>query len=60
MSAFKSGTPEVADEIRSILDIPADVDPITLIPLGYPGAAPMPKDIKTADEVIFHEAFGRR
>lgn len=60
MSAYKSDTPAVADEIRSLLNIPADVDPITLVPLGYPGGSPGPKTIKSPDEVIFHEAFGRR
>lgn len=60
MSAYKSGTPAVADEIRSILNIPADVDPITLVPMGYPAAEPAPKTITSPDEVIFHEAFGRK
>lgn len=60
MSAYKEGTPAVADEIRSILNIPAEVDPITLVPIGYPALAPAPKTIKSPDEVIFHEAFGRK
>lgn len=60
LSAYKSGTPEVADEIRGVLNIPGDIDPITLVPIGYPGAKPEPKTIKSPDEVIFHEAFGRK
>jgi hypothetical protein len=60
MSAYKTGTPEVADEIRAILNIPADFEPITLVPIGYPGAEPGPKNIKTPDEVIFHETFGHK
>ena len=60
MSAYKTGTPEVADEIRKILHIPADVDPITLVPMGYPAEKPGPKTIKSPEEVIFHEAFGRK
>jgi nitroreductase len=60
LSAYKTGTPEVADEIRAILNIPEEVDPITLIPIGFPGDVPGPKTIKSVDEVIFNEAFGRK
>lgn len=60
MSAYKSGTAELADEIRALLNIPADIDPITLVPIGFPAAAPGPKTIKSAEEVVFNEAFGRK
>jgi len=60
MSAYKDGTPAVAAEIRSILNIPAHVDPITLVPIGYPGETAETKTIKSPGEVIFHEAFGRK
>lgn len=60
MSAYKTGTPEVADEIRAALSIPADIDPITLVPIGYPAEKAEPKTIKSVDEVVFNEAFGRR
>jgi len=60
MSAYKTGAPEVADEIRTILGVPAEFDPITIVPIGYPGAAAGPKTVMSADEVLFHEAFGRK
>ncbi|MFC1837084.1 nitroreductase family protein [Thermodesulfobacteriota bacterium] len=60
MSAYKTGTPEVADDIRTLLNIPADIDPITLVPMGYPGGTPDPKTVKSVEEVIFNEAFGRK
>lgn len=60
MSAHKTGSPEVADDIRAALAIPADIDPVTLVPLGYPAEAPAPKTIKPVAEVMFREAFGRR
>jgi nitroreductase len=60
MSAYTPGVPEVADEIRSILNIPPDIDPITLVPIGYPGGTPEQKIIKSAEEVVFNEAFGRK
>lgn len=60
MSAYKTGTPELADEIRTILGVPADVDPITMLPMGYPGDVAGPKTVKKAEEVVFLEAFGRK
>ncbi len=60
MSAYKTGTPQLADEIRTILAVPADIDPITILPLGYPGDAPGPKTLRSVEEVVFREAFGRK
>ena len=60
MSAYKTGAPEVADEIRTILGVPEDIDPITIVPIGYPGDVAGPKTVMPADEVVFHEAFGRK
>jgi nitroreductase len=60
MSAYKRDDPEVAEEIRRALDIPDGVDPITMIPLGYPDETPEPKEMGLLDEVIFHETFGKK
>lgn len=60
MSAYKEGMPEVARDIRAILGIPENVDPITLVPLGFPAEAAPPKSVKPAEEVIFNETFGRK
>ncbi len=60
MSAYKPGTPGLAGEIRELLRVPADVDPITMLPIGYPGGAAEPKTVKDPREVTFREAFGRR
>jgi nitroreductase len=60
LSAYKTGTPEVADDIRALIGLPADFDPVTIVPLGYPGGPAEPKNVKSAEEVIFHEVFGRR
>jgi nitroreductase len=59
LSAYKLGTPKVADDIRSILGLPADIDPITIVPIGYPGVEAEPKLVKRAEEVIFNETLGR-
>lgn len=60
MSAYKTGVPELADEIRAILGLPADIDPITILPIGYPGGMAEPKTVRNAEEVAYREAFGRK
>jgi nitroreductase len=60
MSAYKTGAPEVAGEIRAILGLPADIDPITMVPIGYPDEVAAPKTIKSVEEVTYYEAFGRK
>ena len=60
MSAYKREDPEVSEQIRRTLDIPETVDPITIIPLGYPDETPEPKEIGLLEEVVFHETFGKK
>jgi nitroreductase len=59
MSAYRGDDPSVCEEIRQTLDIPENVDPITIIPLGYPGETPEPKTVRSLDEIVFYEAFGK-
>lgn len=60
LSAYKAGSPEVADDIRKILGLPPEIDPITIVPIGFPGDTAEPKALKTANEVIFNEAYSRK
>jgi len=60
MSAYRHDDPSISEEIRQILGIPQDVDPITIIPLGYPDETPKPKTVRSLDEVIFYETFGKK
>ncbi len=60
MSAHKADEPAVAEEIRRALGIPDHVDPVSLLPLGYPDERPEPKDLKPLKEIISYEAFGKR
>ena len=57
MSAYKSGEPRVAEDIRQALDIPEHVAPITIIPLGYPDETPEPKEIRSLAEMVAYEAI---
>lgn len=60
MSAYKRDDAHISEEIRQTLAIPGSVDPITMIPLGYPDETPEPKTMGPLDEVVFHESFGKK
>jgi len=60
MSAHRAGDPRISEDVRQTLGIPGTIDPITIIPLGYPGESPQPKTIVSLDEVIYNEAFGKK
>jgi nitroreductase len=60
MSAYRANDPRISEEIRETLDIPPDMDPIVIIPLGYPDEIPESKEIKTLKEVVSYESFKRR
>jgi len=59
MSAYRGDDPSISQEIRQSLGIPQDVDPITIIPLGYSDEMPKPKTVRSLDEVVFYETFGK-
>jgi nitroreductase len=59
MSAYRRDDPSISEEIRQILGIPQNVDPITIVPLGYPDETPKPKTVRLLDEVVFYETFGK-
>jgi nitroreductase len=60
MSAYKTGEPEVSREIRQTLGIPEHIDPISIIPLGYPDETPEPKNMQPLHGIISYEAFAGR
>jgi len=60
LSAYRIGQPEISQELRQVLNIPQNIDPITLIPLGYPDEIPEPKIVSPLEERIFYETFDRR
>ena len=60
MSAYRTADPRVSEDFRKTLGLPEAIDPITMIPLGYPGESPQPKTIVSIDEVINYERFGKK
>jgi len=59
MSAYKADEPAVSEEIRKLLGIPEHIDPISIIPLGYPGEIPKAKKLQPLQGMVSHETFGR-
>ena len=59
LSAYRIGEPGISQEIRQVLNIPQNIDPITLIPLGYPDEIPEPKMLRSLEETIYYETFRR-
>jgi nitroreductase len=57
MSAYGSGAPGLSEEIGRALKLPKNIDPITIIPLGYPEGAPEPKTLRPLEEMLHFERF---
>jgi nitroreductase len=59
LSAYRNGEPAISDEIRQALGIPQHINPITIVPLGYPDEIPEPKILRSLEEMISYETFNR-
>jgi nitroreductase len=60
LSAYRTGQPGISEEIKQLLKIPRNIDPVTLIPLGYPDEIPQAKTVSGLEERISYETFGRK
>ena len=60
MSAYKTDEPALANEIKLTLGIPEHVDPISIIPLGYPDESPEPKNMQSLHGIIWYETLAGR
>ena len=52
LSAYRSSDPELAREIAAALELSEEIEPIVLIPLGYPAEMPPPKDLRPLGEMV--------
>ena len=59
LSAYQAGDAALTREIRALLLLPPEVEPVTLVPLGYPAETPPPKPMRTLGTIVHAEAFGR-
>ncbi len=60
MSAYRKDEPGVSGEIRQILGIPPDLDPISILPLGYPDEIPESKNMEPIHGLVSYDWFGKR
>ena len=60
ISASSSKNPETSEDSKNILKLPLEIEPITIIPLGYPDETPEPETIKPLREVVFYEHFNNK
>jgi nitroreductase len=60
MSAYRKDEPGVSEEIRRLLGIPAYMDPVSIVPLGYSDETPEPKHLKSMDGIVSYECFGKK
>jgi nitroreductase len=59
LSAYRMGEPRISQEVKQVLNIPQTIDPITIVPLGYPNEIPEPKNLRPLEDMIYYETFGR-
>lgn len=57
LSAYQRDDPALALEIGRLLDLPPEIEPVTLVPLGYPAEDPPPKTMRSITTLVHHETF---
>jgi|ERR1700730_3100448 len=57
MSAYAEGEPNICEEIRRELSIPAGIEPISILPMGYPNESAPPKELRSLKEMMHFERF---
>lgn len=57
MSAYAEGAPGLAEEIKKELAIPDGVEPVSMLPLGYPDEVPEPNPVRSLRDIIHRERF---
>ncbi len=58
LSAYQPHDSGLEVEIGKLLRLPEGVQPVTLLPLGYPAETPSTKELRPLTEMIHHEFFG--
>ena len=57
LTAFNLQRPEQILEARQILGIPGAVNPVCIIPVGYPAEKPAVKKLRKLEDLIHHEKY---
>ncbi len=61
LTAYQPDGPALTDEVRALLELPPGIDPLCIVPLGFPDPGePLPvKELRPLQEIVHHERFGR-
>jgi nitroreductase len=57
MSAYMTAEPQLSLKIKKELSIPEGIEPISILPLGYPNESPQPKELCSLREIMHFEHF---
>lgn len=60
LSAYQPHDPGLGREVASLLRLPTDVEPVTLVPIGYGDEAPPPKALRPLEELVHEGRYGAR
>ena len=58
MTAYQPHDSSLATEVASQLRLPPQVEPVALLPLGFPAETPAPKQLRPLAGIVHHEVFG--
>jgi len=58
LSAYQPHDRGLEVELGKLLHLPEGIQPVTLLPLGYPDETPPTKQLRPLEEMIHHEYFG--
>jgi nitroreductase len=57
MSAYTAAEPKLSQEIRKELNIPDGVEPISILPIGYPTESAPGRELRSLREIMHFEHF---
>lgn len=55
LSAYQKGVPQLTEDIRRLLSLPQEIEPVTLVPIGFPADSPPPRRMCPVEEMILFE-----
>jgi nitroreductase len=60
LSAYESQGDGLSRELAALLRLPESVEPVTLVPLGFPADTPKTKLLRPLDELVHHDRYEDR
>lgn len=48
------------DALAKVLETPEHIEPLSLLPLGYPAQSPTPRKKFSLEEIVYYETYGKR